>query len=366
MKVLSKKFEENIANKNFSPDAAQREIVEVLSVLQTDLMHEYSRPLNFLSSKIKLSNFNKKIDGVYIWGEVGRGKTYLMDLFFETLPFDQKMRLHFHRLMHKVHEELKLFSGKADPIKHVARKISKNAKVMCIDEFFVNDIGDAMILATLLEELFNQKVCLVITSNVQPNSLYANGLQRQNFLPAIKILESNCKIVKLRSQMDYRLRELEKNLVFFSPSNELSDRKMEDIFDNLLNPSESSFTSCELNIQGRKILAYRSSNNIVWFLFEDICEGPRSQNDYIQISREFHTVMVSKIPELTVASEGAARRFISMVDEFYDRNVKLIIASNSPIENIYKGIQLIFEFERTKSRLIEMQSVEYLSRSHIP
>ena len=366
MKVLSKKFEENIANKNFSPDAAQREVVEVLSVLQTDLIYEYSRPLNFLSSKIKLSNFNKKIDGVYIWGEVGRGKTYLMDLFFETLPFEQKMRLHFHRLMHKVHEELKFFSGKSDPIKHVARKISKNAKVMCIDEFFVNDIGDAMILANLLDELFNQKVCLVITSNVQPKSLYTNGLQRQNFLPAIKILESHCKIVNLRSQMDYRLRELEKNLVFFSPSNELSDRRMEDIFDNLLNPSESSVTSCELNIQGRKILAYRSSNNIVWFLFEEICEGPRSQNDYIQISREFHTVMVSKIPELTVASEGAARRFISMVDEFYDRNVKLIIASNSPIENIYKGIQLIFEFERTKSRLIEMQSVEYLSRSHIP
>lgn len=366
MKNLSQQFEENIANKNFSLDLAQSEVVKVLSALQTDLMHEHSRPLNFLYSKMKFFNFNKKIDGVYIWGKVGRGKTYLMDLFFETLPLNQKMRLHFHRLMHKVHKELKLFSGRADPIKHVARKISKKAKVLCIDEFFVNDIGDAMILANLLDELCSQKVCLVITSNVQPKSLYKHGLQRQNFLQAIKILESNCKIVKLRSQMDYRLRELEKNLVFFTPSNELSDKKMGGIFDNLLNPSESSFTSCELNIQGRKVLAHRSANNIVWFLFEDICEGPRSQNDYIQISREFHTVMVSNIPELTVESEGAARRFISMVDEFYDRNVKLIIASNSPIEDIYKGRQLIFEFDRTKSRLIEMQSVEYLSRSHIP
>jgi len=304
--------------------------------------------------------------GLYLWGGVGRGKTYLMDVFFESLPFDNKMRVHFHRFMRRVHKDLTALKGEINPLRKVAAKIADETCIICFDEFFVSDIADAMILAGLLEELFRLEVCLVTTSNIVPDLLYRDGLQRQRFLPAIALLKQHCQVINVDGGTDYRLRALEKAPLYCSPLGLTADADIEAIFNRLVPVEGEIKIAVNLEVEGRSIPVVKLSEDIVWFQFASLCEGPRSQNDYIAIAREFHAVIISNIPIMGDDNNDATRRFINLVDEFYDRNVKVAISAAEGLPNLYSGGRLAFEFERTQSRLLEMQSHEYLARPHCP
>lgn len=313
--------------------------------------------------------FGKKdrtpVKGLYFWGGVGRGKTYLVDTFFEALPFKEKVRTHFHRFMKRVHEEMKTLPGEKNPLTIIAKRFSDEARVICFDEFFVSDITDAMILGTLMEELFKNGVTLVATSNIVPDGLYKDGLQRARFLPAIALIKQNTEIVNVDSGVDYRLRHLEQAELFHFPLNEAAHESLRKSFRALTPECTQAVENDKLMIENREIIALRTCDDVAWFEFRQLCDGPRSQNDYIEIAREFHTVLISGVERMGAGSDDRARRFINLVDEFYDRGVKLVVAAETPIEDLYAGGRLEFEFERTRSRLLEMQSQDYLAREHL-
>jgi len=288
----------------------------------------------------------------------------LVDTFFECLPFERKIRIHFHRFMHRVHDELKSLKGESDPLTIVADTFAKEAKVICFDEFFVSDITDAMILGTLMQELFARGICLVATSNIIPNELYRNGLQRARFLPAIDLLNQNCRIVNVDSGVDYRLRTLEQAEIYHYP---LDDNATQDLikYFGLLAP-EVGGSGRPIEIEGRDIPSLQDADGVVMFEFRALCAGPRSQTDYMEISRCYHTVLVANVEQMGRDLDDIARRFIAMVDEFYERNVKLIISAAVPMEDLYTHGQLEFEFRRCLSRLKEMQSHDYLATQHLP
>ncbi len=304
------------------------------------------------------------VQGLYLWGGVGRGKTYLVDAFYETLPFSEKMRTHFHRFMQRVHNELDHYRGEKNPLMLVAAKFASEARVICFDEFFVKDITDAMILANLLEALFERGVVLVATSNIVPDDLYKDGLQRERFLPAIDLLNRHCRVVNIDSGIDYRLRALEKAEIFHSPLDEAAKRELARSFRDISGHEGEEKAPIEIN--HRVLHARRLHDDVVWFDFRELCDGPRSQNDYIELAREFHSVLLSNVRRMDGATDDQARRFINMVDEFYDRGVKLLISAEVPAEQLYRGGRLDFEFQRTLSRLQEMQSLEYLGLPHKP
>ncbi|HXH04374.1 MAG TPA: cell division protein ZapE [Candidatus Competibacteraceae bacterium] len=306
------------------------------------------------------------VRGLYIWGGVGRGKTYLVDSFFEALPFPDKLRLHFHRFMQRVHHELKALHQRQqrDPLKVVADHLAAEARVLCLDEFIVTDITDAMLLAGLLQALFQRGVTLVSTSNIPPDELYKDGLQRARFLPAIALLKEHLEVLHMDGGIDYRLRYLEKAEIYHYPLDEQAERILEASFANLA--PEPGTRGQELLVNERPIPTRRLADDVVWFDFVALCDGPRSQMDYIEIARCFHTVLLSGVPLLTALMDDQARRFINLVDEFYDRNVKLIVSAAAPHTQLYQGERLRFEFQRTASRLTEMQSRDYLARPHLP
>ncbi len=303
------------------------------------------------------------IPGLYIWGGVGRGKTWLMDLFFEHLPVERKQRVHFHRFMQRIHRSLAEQGQVRDPLPRIAAEWAKKCSVLCLDEFFVSDIADAMLLGGLLEGLFLNGVTLVTTSNIAPDGLYADGLQRAKFLPAIELIKKNTRVIELSGNTDFRLRILEQSEIFHFPLDESADRVMTESFNRMS-------AECELNhdldINGRNFHARRRGDGIVWFEFNELCGKPRGSIDFIEIARAFNTVMLSNMPRLGQDDSNAARRFVNLVDEFYDRNVKLLISADAPIRELYSGQKLEFEFRRTISRLIEMQSRDYLARPHLP
>lgn len=303
------------------------------------------------------------LQGLYMWGGVGRGKTFLMDLFVEALPEGQALRMHFHRFMREVHRGLNENSGAANPLHLVADDFAKRGSVLCFDEFFVSDIGDAMILAELLAALFERGVALVATSNVEPVNLYENGLQRRRFLPAIDLLHQHVDILNVDGGIDHRLRVLEQAEIYHVPLDEAAEASLAKSFSQIA-ATEQIETAHVLRIEGRDMQARSCAEGVVWFDFAALCDGPRSQNDYIELARLFHTVLVSDVPRFTEKIEDQARRFISLVDEFYDRGVKLILSAQEPVESLYQGQRLVFEFERTQSRLLEMRSHEYLAREH--
>ena len=304
------------------------------------------------------------IRGLYIWGTVGRGKTMLMDQFYEQLNVPNKMRSHFHRFMHEIHGQLKQLENLEDPLEEVAERLSTRVRVICFDEFFVNDIADAMILGTLFEALFSRGVTLVTTSNVPPENLYRDGLQRQRFLPAIALLETHTRVLELEAGVDYRLRVLEQAEIYHYPLDDQADVNLEKYFEAIA-PDEGSPDS-SLVVNDRKLSVRRLADGVAWFVFKEICGGPRSQDDYIELARCYQTVMVSGIPQFTRDNEDEARRFIALVDEFYDRNVKLIVSAASSLDELYQGKKLQFEFQRTCSRMREMQSHDFLARPHLP
>lgn len=302
--------------------------------------------------------------GLYFWGGVGRGKTYLVDMFFESLPFSEKMRTHFHRFMQRVHSELEHYKGQRNPLQLVAERFADETRVICFDEFFVKDITDAMILANLLEALFARGVVLVATSNIEPADLYRDGLQRTRFLPAIALLEQHCEVVNVDSGVDYRLRALERAEIFHSSLDDNAEQELARSFCEIAGAKGEEGAAIEVN---RRVLSTRRlHDDVVWFEFDELCDGPRSQNDYIELASEFHSVLVSNVPKMNGGSDDQARRFINMVDEFYDRGVNLLISAEAPADQLYAKGRLDFEYQRTLSRLQEMQSREYLALPHKP
>jgi len=303
------------------------------------------------------------VRGLYLWGRVGRGKTYIIDSFFDCLNDDRKLRIHFHSFMLKVHRELKELPNEADPLAIIGRRWARDIRLLCLDEFHVGDITDAMILGNLLNTLFDNGVTLVATSNEPPKDLYPGGLQRDRFLPAIELLEKHLEVVELAGNVDYRLRALRQADVYYNPHtkdvNDILATRFIDI------ASEPGVTSATVEIDGRAIPACRHADGVVWFDFETLCGGARATRDYIEIALCYHTVVLSNVPVMDNDVSDAARRFINLIDELYDRNVKLVMSAERAPEGLYRGNRLVGAFKRTTSRLREMQSHEYLARPHL-
>jgi len=313
----------------------------------------------------RLAAFWKKpepVRGLYFWGGVGRGKTFLVDLFYDGLPIEQKYRTHFHRFMRGVHERLREHAGQSDPLAKIAQEWRTQLRVLVLDEFFVTDIGDAMLLARLLERLFAEGVTLVTTSNTAPQNLYLNGLQRESFLPAIALLQKYCVELYAEGTEDYRMRALTRSPVYRAPLDAQSDAWLDGRWGEL--SGNEAARSGNIVIEARKIPVRGRGKSIAWFDFAALCEGPRGPADYIEIAREFNTVLLGGIPHFDRMNEDAARRFVNLIDELYDRQVNLVCTAQDPPPQLYSGERLAGAFERTASRLIEMQSAEYLATAH--
>lgn len=359
------RYQRDLQIAGFEHDPAQEKAVEHLQDLYERLVAVESKrqkPLVRLTRRLKKGSPVKPVKGLYFWGGVGRGKTYLMDTFYEELPFERKMRVHFHRFMHLVHRELTRLKGNKNPLDLIAAQFAEEAVVICFDEFFVTDIGDAMILATLLDGLFSRGVTLVCTSNIVPDGLYKDGLQRARFLPAIALLNRHTQVLNVDGGTDYRLRTLEQAELYHWPLDDSADVSLAGSYERLA--VEAGNHGLQLEVNGRTLNALRHADDVVWFDFRELCDGPRSQNDYIELAREYHAIIISNVPVMDADSDDRARRFVNMIDEFYDRNVKVIMSAAAPIHELYKGGRLSFEFERTESRLLEMQSHDYLELPH--
>jgi predicted ATPase len=437
-------YAQQVAERGFRADPVQAAVVDRLSDLRQRLIT--AREADSSLVRRWFSAFGGKpasepVRGIYLWGGVGRGKTWMMDLFYQSLPFPERRRRHFHRFMHDVHAELKTLQHREAPLDVVADRIAQDARVLCFDELFVADIADAMILGGLFAALFKRGVTLVSTSNVQPRDLYKNGLQRQRFIPTIELLERHVDVVAVDGATDYRLRRLTQAGTYLSSSAPDTVQRLKALFCELADRRDSTAIASgdsgdatirgtiasansgdpttrgtiagddpggpttggdaghlaaarvdphvapvtrvvnqsgrpwprqavdpanSIEIEGRRIPVVCESGGVVWFDFMALCSGPRSQDDYIEIARDYQSVIVSDVPVLDALHEDEARRFIALVDELYDRNVNLIASAAAPPTELYRGDRVAFQFERTVSRLIEMQSEEYLAREHRP
>ncbi len=357
------------------PDQRQFEVVGKLQDLYERIVtSEGSQPQKLERKGFFSSLFggDKSIDdpvvnipGLYLWGGVGRGKTLLCDMFFDGLPIENKKRIHFHRFMRSVHLQLADIKQAQSPLDIVAETFAKEFRVLVLDEMHINDITDAMLMSGLLQGLFSRGVIIITTSNVVPDDLYRDGLQRSQFLPAIEALKGNTEVVFLGGDIDYRMRALENADIYHAPLDEYANATLEAYFQEVV--AASAYTqSSPLEINSRQIDTVLLADNIVWFSFDSLCKTSRSTDDYIEIARLFHTVLLSDVHAMDGKSSDVSRRFINMVDEFYDRNVKLVITADALPEQLYQGSRLAFEFDRTVSRLREMQSSEYLSSQHKP
>ena len=353
---------------DFMYDPAQEMVMEHFQRLFDDINIPQQNAAKQASSWLNL--FRKKTaqqsnhpNGLYIWGGVGRGKTHLFDLFFDAIPFDKKIRIHFHRFMREVHIQLNKLGKIENPLDHVAEHFSKQARVICLDEMHINDITDAMLMYGLLKGLFDRGVALVTTSNVPPDGLYKNGLQRARFLPAIALLNQHTDVINMDSETDYRLRKLEQAEIYHSPLDSAAEQCLNDNFHNLIAGDHPH--SSAVNINDRDIPVRFWADDVAWFEFDALCNTPRSNDDYIEIGRIYHTVLVGNVPVMDDKTNDQARRWVNMIDEFYDRNVKVIISAEVQPLELYTGKKLSFEFERTVSRLLEMQSKTYLALEHL-
>lgn len=356
MSVLQR-YQRDLQQNGWQSDAAQHRAVTALDDLHAQLQKNQSRWPRWLRKPPPTPR------GLYLWGGVGRGKTYLMDLFYEELGDVPKRRQHFHRFMLDVQARLLDLKDTQDPLAHVAEQIHAQSRVICFDEFFVSDIADAMILGRLFKHLFRLGTVLVATSNVAPKDLYHKGLHRDRFLPAIDILVAHTNVLEVDDGTDYRLRVLKRTEIYHSPNDAAALTQLNSYFDQIA-PTQGSRDEV-MTIEGRPVPTVRRADGIVWFTFDALCDGPRGAADYIEIARTFQTVLISEVPRLDQNLENEARRFITLVDEFYDRRVKLLLSADCPLEQLYTGQRLSFEFERTRSRLIEMQSEDYLAQPHL-
>ncbi len=363
---LPELYRRALRENGYQSDAAQLAAIAALSQLRQRLIQRHraaSKGLNLLHALLRRAS-RPPVPGLYLWGGVGRGKTWLMDLFYDSLPFAQKRRRHFHRFMQDVHTGLKDNAGHQAPLERVADSIAAGVEVLCFDEFQVSDIADAMILGTLLGALFERGVTLVATSNSPPDELYRDGLQRQRFLPAIELIRQHTQVLAVDGGTDYRLRRLTRAGTYLLTTTAGTEARLAGLFKGLSHGREAKPT--EIEIAGRKIPVTAVGPQAIWFEFQALCEGPRSVEDYIEVARTWPTVLVAHVPVLTAQHEDAARRFIALVDELYDRRVNLVITAAAPLLQLYQGERLQFEFQRVLSRLTEMQTPEYLSQPHRP
>ncbi|MFC5741455.1 cell division protein ZapE [Dyella tabacisoli] len=359
----SARYQEGIAAHRWEADPAQQALLPEFDRMYAALSVAPESPGLFGRLKSLLSNDSAVfVPGLYLWGSVGRGKTFLMDLFVSSLPHGIALRRHYHRFMGEVHESLRALGERQDPLLDVATDIAARCRVLCLDEFLVNDIGDAMILATLLQALSERGVSLVTTSNTAPANLYKDGLQRARFLPAIALIEKQCHVVEMISAHDWRLRALSQAPVYHTPPGAEAERALARIFASQAQGEVRDGGDITLN--DRPIPLRKRADNILWFDFPALCEGPRAVADYIELAKAGPAIIVSNVPQFSVYSEDAAKRFVLLVDEFYDRHVKLVLSAAAPITELYDGERLRAEFGRTESRLIEMQSEEYLALEH--
>lgn len=362
------RYQQDLTRADFQADEDQARAVDALDTLYHQWTELMTQPVHKVPAWKRWLGVDKqpsvRLQGLYLWGGVGRGKTYLMDTFFEALPSEKKMRVHFHRFMYRVHDELKQLAEVSDPLEVVAETLSQEAEILCFDEFFVSDITDAMILATLLKGLFARGVVLVATSNIPPDRLYWNGLQRARFLPAIALIEQHCRILNVDSGIDYRLRTLQQAEIYHYPLDEQAKSNLDKYYGQLVGADKSFSTEIEIN--HRQLPIIRAADGVLYANFAQLCQTARSQNDYIELSRLYHTVLLAEVIVMDESQEDAARRFIALVDEFYERQVKLIISAQVQLASIYQGQRLVFEFKRCQSRLIEMQSHDYLAKDHLP
>lgn len=347
-------YQKALADKGYQADAAQEKAIMRLQRLFDEFL-DYQR-----SQQSILTRWLKKPQapqGVYLWGGVGRGKSFLMDAFYECLPVERKARLHFHEFMRGVHQQLKQLRSQSDPLEVVAKTIAQRYEIICFDEFHVSDIADAMILYKLLDELFKHGVSFVMTSNYQPDLLYTDGLHRDRILPAIALIKKRMDVFNVDTGVDYRRRTLEQVRLYLTPITEQTDHELRQIFQGL---SGAPAQAAVLEVEHRELPVMACHNEVVWFDFEVLCAGPRSQNDYLELASRFSSVMVSGVPRMTAQDASAARRFTWLVDVLYDHKVKLIIAAQVEAAQLYTDGPMASEFHRTESRLAEMQSKEYL------
>lgn len=380
MRIPSKNSDPRTSYRNaldlgvLQPDQRQYEIVGKLQDLYERLLRREERlaelqreRVGFLSALFKKKSAPKPLlePGLYLWGGVGRGKTLLCDMFFDGLPIEAKKRIHFHRFMRGVHDQLATIKNVESPLEIVADKLAKECRVLVLDEMHVNDITDAMLMGGLLQALFSRGVSLVTTSNAEPDTLYKDGLQRSRFIPAIESIKQHTEVVFLGGDVDYRLRVLENAEIYHTPLDEFADASLEAYFHQMV--AAGTFETAQgISVNDRQVDTVLLSDDVVWFTFESLCMTSRSTDDYIELARLFHTVLVSGVIAMDDKSDDIGRRFINLVDEFYDRNVKLVLTAAVLPEQLYTGKRLAFEFDRTVSRLREMQSTDYLASQHRP
>jgi len=334
-------------------DPEQLVVIQSLQRVHRDLLVEHAKRSGLFAFLHK----PQQIKGIYLWGGVGIGKTFMMDCFYHSLPFTNKLRLHFHQFMRRVHNRLTEHQGEKDPLQAIATELSQEAMVLCFDELLVSDITDAMLLGRLFKALFSKGMCLIATSNTAPDDLYKHGLQRSQFLPAIQLLKTQTEIIHLAASRDYRLRHLKEAGVFYTPLNNESQQNMEKSFDVLTQGKEIIYSPIYLN--GRSIRIIKQAEDTVWFDFDDICRVPRSQRDYLSIAESYHTVFISDVPAILENEKDTICLFISLVDVLYDARVRLVISAAESVQELYNRCQFIMEFSRTQSRLLEMQSQNY-------
>jgi len=347
------------AERGFALDAAQEQAIAHFERLAAQLVESEQGGRSLL----RLFQRHQPVPGLYIWGGVGRGKSFLMDAFFDVAPLERKQRVHFHRFMQDIHHRMKALQGMEDPLLQVSRDLSRDVRLLCLDEFHVSDIGDAMIMRNLLDGLLQHGVVLVTTSNQHPDDLYAHGLQRAQFVPAIDVIKRHLQVVKLDGGADYRLRALEKGGVYHAALNADTEKALEATFLSIAGGSGRQ--AVELDIEGRAIDARRVGPGVAWFDFDALCDGPRGQADYIELARRFHTVIISGVRRFSERDADKRRRFTWLVDEFYDRRVKLILSGETYLHELFRGTPRSTETERTLSRLVEMQARQYLSEPHL-
>ena len=373
--TLGEAYERELAARGYQPDPAQRHALQALEQLRRRLLASprrgaLGRLLAHLRGPVVAGGEGGGLRpeagtharGLYLWGPVGRGKTWLMDLFYAGVP-GRARRLHFHHFMREVHESLRRIHEQRDPLTVLAAAFVTRCDVLCLDELFVADIADAMILGGLFEALLQQGVTLVITSNSPPSGLYREGLQRARFLPAIALLERELQVVELDGGTDYRLRQLQRRAIYLPSDAPDTPARLTALFEALADPQAEH--DRDLRVQGRPLRALRRAGEVVWFSFGALCEGARSQNDYVELAGEFHTLLLSEVPIFSEPQQDdAARRFVALVDELYDQGVKLIVSAAAAPDALYRTERLRETFQRTASRLTEMQSEAYLARPH--
>jgi cell division protein ZapE len=363
--TVEARLSEQVASRRLEFDAAQAQAAVRLDRLSTNIVQSSGSAGERLRAYLlPWAPARAPQRGLYLWGGVGRGKTMLMDWFYESLPGTKRERVHFYRFMRRVHAGLRAATRRTQPLETVAERLARTTRVLCLDEFFVADIADAMILAALFESLFRRGVTLVATSNTAPQDLYTDGLQRERFLPAIDLLQKHLDVLHLDGGTDYRLRQLQQAPTYLDSTLPGTAAQLRHRFAALAGDSATGPKT--LSIEDRGIAALATGAGMAWFEFRELCDGPRSQNDYIELAHSYHTIFIADIPAFTAADEDAARRFIAAVDEFYDRGVKLVVSAAAQPSALYRGERLQLEFQRAASRLVEMQTQHYLAGQHRP